>query len=46
MNRKSPTFDASLRAMAELEFETACFGHSPAILRGAAGVFGTFVDSI
>jgi glyoxylase-like metal-dependent hydrolase (beta-lactamase superfamily II) len=46
MNRKSPTFDASLRAMAELEFETACFGHSPAITRDAAGAFRAFVDSI
>jgi glyoxylase-like metal-dependent hydrolase (beta-lactamase superfamily II) len=44
MNRKTATFDSSLRAMAQLDFEIACFGHSAAIVGGASGSFRTFVD--
>ena len=46
MNRRSATFDASLRTMAELEFEIACFGHSAAIVGGAGGSFRAFVSGI
>ncbi len=46
MNRKSATFDSSLRAMAELEFGIACFGHSSAIVGGASGSFRAFVAGI
>lgn len=46
MNRKSATFDSSLRRTAELEFEIACFGHSAAIVGGAGGSFRAFVASI
>ncbi|MDH3249931.1 MAG: MBL fold metallo-hydrolase [Acidimicrobiia bacterium] len=46
MNRKSATFDSSLRAMAALDFEIACFGHSAAIVGGAGGSFRAFVGGI
>ncbi len=46
MNRKSATFDSSLRRMAELEFEIACFGHSAAIVGGASGSFRALVAGI
>lgn len=46
MNRKSATFDSSLRTMAELEFEIACFGHSAAIVGGASGSFRAFVAGV
>lgn len=46
MNRKSAIFDASLRTMAGLDFEIACFGHSPAIVGGAGGSFRAFVAGI
>jgi glyoxylase-like metal-dependent hydrolase (beta-lactamase superfamily II) len=46
MNRRSATFDSSLRAMADLEFEIACFGHSSAIVGGASGSFRAFVAGI
>ncbi len=46
MNRKTPTFDASLRAMSELEFEIACFGHSAAITGGASGAFRAFTAGL
>lgn len=46
MNRRSATFDSSLRAMADLDFEIACFGHSAAIVGGAGGSFRAFVAGI
>ena len=46
MNRKTATFDASLRAMAEQEFDIACFGHSPPIERHAHAAFKDFVAAI
>jgi glyoxylase-like metal-dependent hydrolase (beta-lactamase superfamily II) len=46
MNRKSPTFDSSLRRIADLDFEIACFGHSGAIVGGASGSFRAFVAGI
>lgn len=46
MNRRSATFDSSLRTMADLEFDIACFGHSAAIVGGAAASFRAFVSRI
>jgi glyoxylase-like metal-dependent hydrolase (beta-lactamase superfamily II) len=46
MNRKSATFDSSLRTMADLDFDIACFGHSAAIVGGAAASFRAFVSRI
>ncbi len=46
MNRKSSTFDASLRSTAEHDFAVACFGHSGAITVDAAGAFRAFVASL
>ncbi len=46
MNRQSARFDASLRTMAGLDFQIACFGHSAAIVGGAAGSFRAFVAGI
>ncbi len=46
MNRRSATFDSSLRRMAQLEFEIACFGHSAAIVGGASGSFRAFVAGL
>ena len=46
MNRKSPTFDSSLEAMARLEFAVACFGHSGPITSGASGAFRSFVGTL
>lgn len=46
MNRKTATFDASLRAMAEQEFDIACFGHSPPIETHAHVAFKDFVAAM
>lgn len=46
MNRKTPTFDLSLRTMAESSFEVACFGHSAPITTNASLAFQEFVASI
>lgn len=46
INRKTPTFDASLKAMAAEEFTTACFGHSSALTSGASGAFKAFVGQL
>lgn len=46
MNRKSATFDASLTAMARLDFAVACFGHSGPITIGASGAFRSFAGSL
>ena len=46
MNRRSATFDSSLRRMAQLEFEIACFGHSAAIVGGTSGSFRAFVAGL
>jgi len=39
MNRAEPTFDNSLRHIAEFDFELACFGHSRPIASGASAAF-------
>ena len=46
MNRSTPTFDASLRHIAEFEFAVACFGHARAIRSGASGAFQRFVADL
>lgn len=46
MNRAEPTFDASLRHIAEFEFERAVFGHAAPLLTGAGAAFERFVASI
>ncbi len=46
MNRKSATFDASLIAMARLDFAVACFGHSGPITTAASGAFRSFAGSL
>ena len=43
MNRATPTFDASLRHIAERDFAIACFGHSAPLRGDAAGAFRRFV---
>ena len=45
MNRSTPTFDASLRHIAEVEFDVALFGHSSPLKTSAAGAFRRFVDT-
>lgn len=42
MNAASPTFDASLRHLAEFDFDVALFAHSRAITTGAAAAFHAF----
>jgi glyoxylase-like metal-dependent hydrolase (beta-lactamase superfamily II) len=46
MNRAEPTFDASLRHIAEFDFERAVFGHAAPLLSGASAAFSRFVASI
>lgn len=43
MNASTPEFDASLRHLAEFDFEVALFAHSRPIIGGAAGAFRRFV---
>ena len=45
-NRGEPTVDASLRHIAEFEFERAVFGHSGPIQSGASAAFRRFAASI
>ncbi len=45
-NRATPQVDASLRHLAELDFEIACFGHAPPLTTGAADAFRRFADSL
>ena len=46
MNRRTATFDASLRHVAERDFAIACFGHSAPLRTDAAGAFRRFVATI
>ena len=46
MNRAEPVFDGSLRTLAGLRFQVACFGHSPAITVGADTAFARFVEAL
>ena len=46
MNRATPQFDDSLRTLASLDVDVACFGHCPPIVGGASGAFRRFADSL
>lgn len=46
MNRSTPTFDDSLRHLAEFTFDRACFGHSRPLTRGASGAFRALSDQL
>jgi glyoxylase-like metal-dependent hydrolase (beta-lactamase superfamily II) len=46
MNRGEPTFDASVRRLAEHDFEVAVFGHGRPIRTGAAAAFLRFAASL
>jgi glyoxylase-like metal-dependent hydrolase (beta-lactamase superfamily II) len=46
MNRREPTFDASVRRLAEHDFEVAAFGHGRPIRTGAAVAFRRFAASL
>ena len=45
-NRSTPSIDASLRHLAEFEFETAVFGHSGPIRPAASSAFRRFSQSL
>jgi glyoxylase-like metal-dependent hydrolase (beta-lactamase superfamily II) len=45
-NRSTPMIDGSLRHIAELEFETAAFGHSDPLRSQASNAFRRFADSL
>jgi glyoxylase-like metal-dependent hydrolase (beta-lactamase superfamily II) len=46
MNRAEPTIDASLRHIAEFDFERAVFGHAAPMRSGAARAFKRFAASL
>lgn len=46
MNRHTPQFDASIRHLAEHDFETAFFGHSAPIESGASAAFASFASTL
>lgn len=46
MNRREPTFDASLRHLAEFSFDIACFGHAAPLEAGASAAFRRFAESL
>ena len=46
MNRAEPTFDGSLRHIAEFDFELACFGHSGPIISGASAAFARLASKL
>lgn len=46
MNRSTPTFDGSMRHIADFAFAVACFGHARAIRSGAGGAFRRFAASM
>jgi glyoxylase-like metal-dependent hydrolase (beta-lactamase superfamily II) len=41
-----PTNEASMRRLADLEFDTVVFGHGKALVGGAAGRFREFVATL
>jgi glyoxylase-like metal-dependent hydrolase (beta-lactamase superfamily II) len=45
-NRATPSIDQSLRDLAAVDFEIACFGHAAPITKGASGAFKTFAATI
>lgn len=46
MNRAEPIFDASLRHIAEYDFERAVFGHASPLQSGASAAFRRFVEAM
>ena len=42
INNRSDETSASIRTIAQLEFEVACFGHSTPIVSGAGHAFKSF----
>ncbi len=46
MNRSTPTFDASLRHLAEFDFDIALFGHAAPLRSAAAESFRRFAASL
>ncbi len=46
MNRSEPTFDASLRHIAELDFDVALFGHAQPLTSGASAAFRRFANTL
>lgn len=46
MNRPEPIFDASVRHLAEQDFDVACFGHSASLHHDAAAAFRRFAASL
>lgn len=46
MNMATPRFDASISAIAELDFAVACFGHSGPITHDAASAFRRLAESL
>ena len=46
MNRAEPTFDASLRHIAQFDFERAVFGHAAPMQSGATQAFKRFAASL
>ena len=46
MNRPDPTFDASLRHIAEHDFDVALFGHARPIASAASTAFRTFASTL
>ena len=44
MNRAEPTFDTSLRHIAEYDFERSVFGHAVPLHAGASAAFRRFVN--
>lgn len=45
-NRSTPDIDQSIRHLAELDFEIACFGHAEPIVSGASAAFKTFAATL
>ena len=46
MNRSTPAFDASLRHLAEFDFDIALFAHSAPLQGSAAGAFRRLAESL
>lgn len=46
MNRPEPTFDASVRHLADFAFDVACFGHSEPIQGAASARFQAFAATL
>ena len=45
-NRSTPDIDQSIRHLAELDFDVACFGHADPIARGASAAFAAYAATL